>query len=147
MPILDDWLMPQTPQIKEPGAVASNRPALAGSSRFALREGLPNRFKTERLPLGTDALVQCISKRIDLSAQVLNAGLRKNLKITRKTIDDIFGQSDETVDSIQARLSIRILPGVRKKYCSMRSLSIPETCIRCYWRGCDPSITIIKEWI
>jgi type III restriction enzyme len=52
MPILDDWLMPQIPQIKEPGAVASNRPVLAGSSRFALREGLPNRFKTERLPLG-----------------------------------------------------------------------------------------------
>lgn len=105
MPILDDWLMPQTLQVKEPGAAASNRPALAGNSRFALREGLPKRFKTERLPLGTDALVQCISKRIDLSAQVLNAGLRKNLKITRKTIDDIFGQSDETVDSIQARLS------------------------------------------
>ena len=105
MPILDDWLMPYTPQVKEPGAAVSLRPALAGNSRLALREGLPNRFKTERLPLGTDALVQCISKRIDLSAQVLNAGLRKNLKITRKTIDDIFGQSDETVDSIQARLS------------------------------------------
>jgi type III restriction enzyme len=105
MPILDDWLMPQTPQIKDLGAAAPYRPALAGNSRFALREGLPNRFKTERLPLSTDDLVQCISKRIDLNAQVLNAGLRKNLKITRKTIDDIFGKSDETVDSIQARLS------------------------------------------
>ncbi len=103
--VLDDWLMPQTPQVKDLGTVAPYRPALAGNSRFALREGLPDRFKTERLPLSTDDLVQCIGKRIDLNAQVLNAGLRKNLKITRKTIDDIFGKSDETVDSIQARLS------------------------------------------
>jgi hypothetical protein len=70
-----------------------------------LREGLPCRFKTERLPFGTDELVQCIAKRIDLNAQVLNAGLRKKLKITRTTIDDIFGKFDGTVDSIQARLS------------------------------------------
>ncbi|MDZ4150987.1 DNA/RNA helicase, partial [Methylicorpusculum sp.] len=106
LPILEDWLMPQiAPHINEPGQPAPYRPALVGNSRFALREGLPNRFKTERLPLSTDELVQCIAKRIDLSAQVLNAGLRKNLKITRTTVDDIFGKPDETVDSIQARLS------------------------------------------
>jgi len=106
LPILEDWLMPQiVPHVNEPGQSAPYRPALVGNSRFALREGLPNRFTTERLPLSTDELVQCIAKRIDLSAQVLNAGLRKNLKITRTTVDDIFGKPDETVDSIQARLS------------------------------------------
>jgi hypothetical protein len=97
--------MLETTQDNEPGRVAPNRPPIAGNTRFALREALPHRFKTERLPFGTDELVQCIAKRIDLNAQVLNAGLRKNLKITRKTIDDIFGKPDETVDSIQARLS------------------------------------------
>ena len=106
MPILDDWLMPQqTPPVREPGTAAPYNSALAGNSRFELREGLPRRFKTERLPLGTEQLVQCIAKRIDLNALILNAGLRKNLKITRTTIDDIFGKSDGTVDSIQARLS------------------------------------------
>lgn len=99
----DDFLLP-TPGVKAPGA-APYRPVLAGNSRFSLREGLPKRFTTERLPLSTDELVQCIAKRIDLNAQVLNAGLRKNLKITRTTIDDIFGKPDENVDSIQARLS------------------------------------------
>jgi type III restriction enzyme len=102
----DDFLLPQTPpQVKEPEMAASYRSTLAGNSRFSLREGLPDRFKTDRLPFSSDALVQCISKRIDLNAQVLNAGLRKNLKITRKTVDDIFARPDETVDSIQARLS------------------------------------------
>ncbi len=105
LPLFDDWLMLETTQDIEPGRVARNRPLLTGNSRFPFREGLPNRFQTERLPLSTDELIQCIAKRIDLNAQVLNAGLRKNLKITRTTIDDIFGKPDEIVDSIQARLS------------------------------------------
>lgn len=103
--IFDDFLIPQAHAIKEPGVSTPYRPLLSGNSQFSLREGLPNRFKTERLPLSTDELVNCIAKRINLNAQILNAGLRKNLKITRKTIDNIFGTPDETVDSIQARLS------------------------------------------
>jgi hypothetical protein len=105
LPLFDEWLKLEPMPGMERGKVVPNRPVLAGNTRFELREGLPKRFKTERLPLGTEELVQCIAKRIDLSAQVLNAGLRKNLKITRTTIDDIFGKSDSTVDSIQARLS------------------------------------------
>ncbi len=105
LPLFDEWLKLEPTPVMESGRVAPNRPVLAGNTRFELREGLPKRFKTERLPLGTEELVQCIAKRIDLNAQVLNAGLRKNLKITRTTIDDIFGKSDGTVDSIQARLS------------------------------------------
>lgn len=105
LPLFDEWLKLEPTPGMERGKVVPNRPVLAGNTRFELREGLPKRFKTERLPLGTEELVQCIAKRIDLSAQVLNAGLRKNLKITRTTIDDIFGKSDSTVDSIQARLS------------------------------------------
>jgi hypothetical protein len=105
LPLIDDWLSLETTQTIESGKVVPIRPVLTGNTRFELREGIPKRFKTERLPLSTDELVQCIAKRIDLNAQVLNAGLRKNLKITRTTIDDIFGKSDGTVDSIQARLS------------------------------------------
>lgn len=101
----DDFLLPAASGVKEPGTVAPKRPVLGGDSAFALRAGIPERFMTERLPLSTNELVECIGKRVDFNATVLNAGLRKNLKITRQTIDDIFGQSDAFVDSIQARLS------------------------------------------
>ena len=105
LPLIDDWFSLEMTQTIESAKVVPIRPVLTGNTRFELREGVPKRFKTERLPLGTDELVQCIAKRIDLNAQILNAGLRKNLKITRTTIDDIFGKPDGTVDSIQARLS------------------------------------------
>jgi hypothetical protein len=103
----DDFLLPTDAAIKASNTEkpTPKRPVLGGDSQFTLRAGVPERFITERLPLSTHELVACIGKRVDFGAQVLNAGLRKNLKITRQTIDDIFGQSDAWVDSIQARLS------------------------------------------
>lgn len=101
----DDFLLPPDTGIKEPGEVTPKRPLLGGDRQFALRPGIPTQFKDERLPFSTDGLVDCLSKRINFDDRALNAGLRKSLKITRKTIDDIFGKTDETVDSIQARLS------------------------------------------
>ncbi len=78
---------------------------LPGNSFYPLREGIPSQFKTERLPLSTDELVKGIGAHIKLSADILNAGLRKNVRITRKTITDIFGGHDEVVDTVQAKLS------------------------------------------
>ncbi len=101
----DDFLLPPDTGVKEPGAAMPKRPLLGGDRQFALRPGMPTQFKTERLPFSTGELVDCISKRVNFGSNVLNAGLRKNLKITRKTIDDIFGKADPSVDSIQARLS------------------------------------------
>ncbi len=103
--LFSDFIAPP-PQINESYTTAPyHRPIVAGNSRFALREDVPTRFKTERLPMRTDELVDCISKRIKFSDRELNAGLRKSLKITRNTIDDIFTQPDGNVDSVQARLS------------------------------------------
>ncbi|MBS4050446.1 MAG: DEAD/DEAH box helicase family protein [Methylomonas sp.] len=104
-PLFDEWFEPQRPQVKEPGVNTEPPKPMAGNSRFSLREGLPNRFKTEQLPLGTEELEQCIAKRVRLDAAILGAGLRKSLKITRKTVDDIFGNHDESVDSVLAKLS------------------------------------------
>lgn len=103
--IFDDFIAQPPPGIKEPSSSTPYRPSVAGMSRYGLREGVPKRFKTERLPMSTDQLVDCISKRIKLSDRELNAGLRKSLKITRNTIDDIFTHPESTVDSVQARLS------------------------------------------
>jgi hypothetical protein len=72
---------------------------------YPLRVGAPTRFQTERLPLSTDELVQGIGAHLKLNAEVLNAGLRKSVKITRKTITDIFGDHEERVDTVQAKLS------------------------------------------
>lgn len=104
-PLWDDWLLPQTPAVREGGMTASHRAPLAGNVWHPLRNGMPQRFQTERLPLTTDELVKCVGARVDLSAAVLNAGLRKSVKITRKTVDNIFGQPEEVVDTVQARLS------------------------------------------
>ncbi len=104
LPLFDDWLAPQPTLDKKPGIDSMPRQPLAGNRQFTLRDSLPNRFKTEQLPLSTTELEQCICKRARLDAAALNAGLRKSLKITRKTAD-VFGEQDETVDSILAKLS------------------------------------------
>ncbi len=104
-PLFDEWFEPQKPQVKKPGVNTVPSKPIVGNSRFVMREGLPNRFKTEQLPLGTEELEQCIAKRVRLDAAILGAGLRKSLKITRKTLDDIFGCQSESVDSVLAKLS------------------------------------------
>ena len=100
--LFDDWLTPQVVPAQKINP--ASRPAVPGNRIFALREGLPNRFKTEQLPLSTAELEQCISKRARLDAAALNAGLRRNLKITRQTAD-VFGDEIAAVDSVMARLS------------------------------------------
>jgi len=78
---------------------------LPGHALYPLREALPTRFQTERLPFSTDELLKGIGAHIKLSAEILNAGLRRSVKITRKTITDIFGSHEEVVDTVQAKLS------------------------------------------
>jgi len=78
---------------------------LPGNVLYPLRQGMPTRFQTERLPLSTDELLKGIGAHLKLNAEVLNAGLRKSVKITRRTITDIFGDHEERVDTVQARLS------------------------------------------
>ncbi|MDS4032299.1 MAG: DEAD/DEAH box helicase family protein [Candidatus Contendobacter sp.] len=78
---------------------------LPGNMFYSLRQGIPTRFQTERLPLSTDELLKGIGAHLKLSAEVLNAGLRKSVKITRKTITDIFSHHEEVVDTVQAKLS------------------------------------------
>lgn len=79
--------------------------ALPGNGLHPLRAGVPTRFQTERLPLSTDELLKGIGAHLKLNAEVLNAGLRKSVKITRKKITDIFSHHEEVVDTVQAKLS------------------------------------------
>ncbi|MDG4598218.1 MAG: DEAD/DEAH box helicase family protein [Candidatus Contendobacter sp.] len=78
---------------------------LPGNMLYPLRQGMPTRFQTKRLPLSTDELLKGIGANLNLNAEVLNAGLRKSVKITRKKITDIFSHHEEVVDTVQAKLS------------------------------------------
>lgn len=80
------------------------RPLIAGNQYYQLRDIMPVCFKTERIPLGTDDLVTGIVARINLNAEVLNAGRRKSIKVNRLTIN-IFNQTGTVVEAIQAKLS------------------------------------------
>ena len=78
---------------------------LPGHTLYPLREGMPTRFKTERLPLSTDELVKGIGAHIRLNADVLLAGQRQSIKVIRKTHTMIGDHREEIVDTIQAKLS------------------------------------------
>jgi hypothetical protein len=79
------------------------RPLIAGNQYYQLRDIMPVRFQSERIPLGTDDLVKGIVASINLNAEVLNAGRRKSIKVNRLTIN-IFNQTGTVVEAIQAKL-------------------------------------------
>ncbi|MBP6421410.1 MAG: DEAD/DEAH box helicase family protein [Propionivibrio sp.] len=85
------------------GKSAASGPLLSGNRRYALREGIPRTYRSERLPLSTADLLTCIAANIAIDDKVFNAGFRQSVKVTRQTVD-LFEGSEET-ESIQARLS------------------------------------------
>jgi len=82
---------------------ASSGPLLSGNRRFALPDGIPRTYRSERLPLSTADLLTCIAANIAIDDKVFNAGFRQSVKVTRQTVD-LFEGSEE-IESIQARLS------------------------------------------
>lgn len=88
----------------KPGKAAPSTKTLPGNPACPLRADVPRRLQAERLPSSTDELLKGIAAYA-LPPEVLAVGLRKTVKITRKTIEDIFNDHREAVDSVQARLS------------------------------------------
>jgi len=93
---------PELPPATE-GKSAASRPLLSGNRCYALRDGIPRIYRSERLPLSTADLLTCIAANIAIDDKVFNAGLRQSVKVTRQTVD-LFEGSEET-EAIQARLS------------------------------------------
>ena len=76
--------------------------AIAGTSRFPLKvSGL--KFKTERMPLGTDALLACIGGKVAISERELNEGRRAKTTVIRRE-EEIFTRT-VTDTKYQARIS------------------------------------------
>jgi hypothetical protein len=76
--------------------------ALSGSTRFNLKiSGL--QFKTERMPLGTDALLACIGGKVAIGDKELSEGRRAKTTVIRRE-EEIFTRT--VIDSkYQARIS------------------------------------------
>lgn len=76
--------------------------AISGASRFSLKTpGL--KFKTERMPLGTDALLACIGGKVAIGERELNEGRRAKTTVIRRE-EEIFTR--EIIDTrYQARIS------------------------------------------
>jgi type III restriction enzyme len=76
--------------------------AISGASRFSLKiSGLT--FKTERMPLGTDALLACIGGKVAIGERELNEGRRAKTTVIRRE-EEIFTRS--VIDTkYQARIS------------------------------------------
>lgn len=76
--------------------------SIAGTSRFSLKlSGLT--FKTERMPLGTEALLACIGAKIAFGDRELNEGRRAKTTVIRRE-EDIFTRV-VTDTKYQARIS------------------------------------------
>lgn len=76
--------------------------AISGTTRFTLKyPGL--KFKTERMPLGTDALLDCIGRKVAIGDRELNEGRRAKTTVIRRE-EEIFTRA--VVDTqYQARIS------------------------------------------
>lgn len=97
------WGLVETPSSKPTNPQAQAQP-LSGDDLHPLRAEVPKRLQTERLPIATGELLKGIAA-FKLEPDVLAVGLRKTVKITRKTIENIFGVQTENVDTVQAKLS------------------------------------------
>lgn len=102
--IWQDLIIPQTNKITEKSPL-DYLVQLNNGCIYKLRDNIPTYFKSERIPLNTDDLIQSVMFNIPITAEILNAGLRKSTKVTRKTVNNIFEQPQEIVDSVQAKLS------------------------------------------
>ena len=76
--------------------------ALSGTTRFPLKiSGMT--FKTERMPLGTDALLACIGGKVAIGERELNEGRRAKTTVIRRE-EEIFTRA-VTDTKYQARVS------------------------------------------
>lgn len=97
-------LLPTEPGPQGTDHARANTPLITGNKRYALRAGLPNTYRSERLPLSTADLLTCIATNIAIDDKVFNAGFRQSVKVTRQTVD-VFVEGSEVFESMQARLS------------------------------------------
>lgn len=105
--ILTHLMLTPPPSPEPNGSSTPSKPVvtLPGNKVYKIKAGVGRIHKTERLPLSTDQLIQCIQATIAIDDRVFAAGLRKSVKITRKQLEVFDSDADEEIVTIQARLS------------------------------------------
>ena len=98
--VLDGFMlaMPQAQTVQMRQVMAT----ISATTRFTLKQpGL--KFKTERMPLGTDALLACIGSKVAIGDRELNEGRRAKTTVTRRE-EEIFTRTINDTQ-YQARIS------------------------------------------
>jgi len=103
---LTGTLLPDRSARDLPVTAGQPMPAPA-TPRHPLRADAERVLKTERLPISTADLLQCLAAHIGFDDTVINAGLRVNVTLTRKTVG-VFDGAQETGQT-QARLEDKAL--------------------------------------
>jgi hypothetical protein len=94
---------PSAPPVADRPNAPQVTPLLSGNRSFALCDGVPRVYRSERSPLSTDDLLTCIAANIAIGDKAFSAGFRQSVKVTRQTVD-LFEGSEE-MQTMNARLS------------------------------------------
>jgi type III restriction enzyme len=94
---------PSAPPVADRPNAPQVTPLLSGNRSFALCDGVPRVYRSERSPLSTDDLLTCIAANIAIDDKAFSAGFRQSVKVTRQTVD-LFEGSEE-MQTMNARLS------------------------------------------
>lgn len=78
---------------------------LSAGRRYPLREGMPQRFITQRIQAVTNGLACLVAQRIRFDDHALLAGTREQVHILRRE-QDVFAAKEDAVARIQAALDL-----------------------------------------
>ncbi|MCA1568454.1 MAG: DEAD/DEAH box helicase family protein [Acidobacteria bacterium] len=110
-----DFVMPSGEGRSKQGNPVRHEHLVTEKYPYQLRAGMPIRFQSERLPIGTNDLLNCIGAKIKFDEAILTAGMRESIKVIRKE-EEIFS-GDTKLESIAAKLSpIEVAKRARKLF-------------------------------
>ncbi|MCR6654336.1 MAG: DEAD/DEAH box helicase family protein [Opitutus sp.] len=95
----------QTLPQASPVFVAAVAGPLNAGKRYPLREGVPQRFMTQRIRAITDGLACSVAQRIRFDDHALLAGTREQVHVLRRE-QDVFEAKEDPVARIQAALDL-----------------------------------------
>ncbi len=85
---LADFLIPPVDTESAKGKAGNKtndtKSILSGNKTFAIKPDIPLIFKTERLPVNTEELLECIGKRVKIDDSTFMEGLREAVNIKRR---------------------------------------------------------------
>lgn len=101
--LLPGLILAERPAVAHPGYAVPELPILTTTKRFFLKTHIQRVFETERLPISTSDLLDCVGSTIGIDDRVFAAGFRETTEITRRE-EEIFTR-DVQMDTVFAQLS------------------------------------------